>query len=152
LVLAIAAAIVIGSIGTTRDAQAISAARVVGSDVEVARNLAVTTQLPHTVLFSPDLQSYKVVANYAGGSYAAATAVEHPVRGNERFEVRLAGLSGMGSVVVETVSFGGEAYVTFDAGGEPSSGGSVALRSGRTGMVVSVEGLTGAVSVARSVE
>ncbi|MGB2753949.1 MAG: GspH/FimT family protein [Phycisphaerae bacterium] len=152
LVLAIAAAIVIGSIGTTKDAQAISGARVLASDVELARNLAVTTQAPHTVLFSSDRQSYKVVANYTGGGYALATAVEHPVRGNERFEVRLASLNGMESVVVETVSFGGQTYVTFDAEGDPSNGGSVTLRSGGTGMVISVEALTGAVSVARSAE
>jgi len=152
LVLAIAAAIVIGSIGTTKDAQAISAARVLASDVELARNLAVTTQAPHTVLFSSDRQSYKVVANYTGGGYALATAVEHPVRGNERFEVRLASLNGMESVVVGTVSFGGQTYVTFDAEGDPSNGGSVALRSGGTGMVISVETLTGAVSVVRTAE
>ena len=152
LVLAIAAAIVIGSIGTTKDAQAISGARVLVSDVELARNLAVTTQAPHTVLFSSDRQSYKVVANYTGGGYALATAVEHPVRGNERFEVRLASLNGMGSVVVETVSFGGQTYVTFDAEGDPSSGGAVTLQSGATGMVISVEALTGAVSVVRSAE
>jgi Tfp pilus assembly protein FimT len=146
LVLAIAAAIVVGSIGTTKDAQAISAARVLASDVELARNLAVTTQAPHTVLFSSDLQSYKVVANYTGtgGGYALATAVEHPVRANERFEVRLASLNGMESVVVGTVSFGGQTYVTFDAEGDPSNGGSVTLRSGGTEMEISVEALTGA--------
>ena len=152
LVLAIAAAIVIGGIGTTKDAQAISAARVLASDVELARNLAVTTQAPHTVLFSSDRQSYKVVANYTGGGYALATAVEHPVRANERFEVRLASLNGMESVVVGTVNFGGQTYVTFDAEGDPSNGGSVTLRSGGTGMVISVETLTGVVSVARTAE
>ena len=154
LVLAIAAAIVIGSIGTTKDAQAISAARVLASDVELARNLAVTTQVKHTVLFSSDLQSYKVVANYTGGGYALATAVEHPVRANERFEVTLASLNGMESVVVGPVSFGvgDETYVTFDAEGVPSNGGSVTLRSGGTGEVISVEPLTGAVSVERSAE
>jgi len=150
LVLAIAAAIVIGGIGTTKDSQAISAARVLASDMALARNLAVTTQVPHTVVFSSDLQSYKVVANYTGGGYALATAVEHPVRANERFEVRLASLNGMESVVVGPVSFG--TYVTFDAEGDPSNGGSVTLRSGGTGMVISVEALTGAVSVARSAE
>jgi prepilin-type N-terminal cleavage/methylation domain-containing protein len=154
LVLAIAAAIVIGSIGTTKDAQAISAARVLASDVELARNLAVTTQAPHTVLFSSDLQSYKVVANYTGGGYALATAVAHPVRGNELFVVTLASLNGMESVVVGPVSFGvgGETYVTFDAEGVPSNGGSVTLQSGGTRMVISVETLTGAVSVARTAE
>ena len=152
LVLAIAVAIVIASIGTTKDSQAISAARVLASDVELARNLAVTTQAAHTVLFSSDLQSYKVVANYTGEGYALATAVEHPVRANEPFVVTLASLNGMESVVVETVNFGGQAYVTFGAEGDPSNGGSVTLRSGGTGMVISVEALTGAVSVARSAE
>lgn len=152
LVLAIAAAIVIGSIGTTKDAQAISAARVLASDVELARNLAVTTQAPHTVLFSSDRQSYKVVANYTGGGYALATAVEHPVRANELFVVTLASLNGMESVVVGPVSFGGQTYVTFDAEGDPSNGGSVTLRSGGTGMVISVEEMTGAVSVERTAE
>lgn len=154
LVMAIAAAIVIGGIGTTKDSQAISAARVLASDLEMARNLAVTTQAPHTVLFSSDRQSYKVVANYTGEGYALATAVEHPVRGNERFEVRLASLNGMESVVVGPVSFGVgvETYVTFDAQGDPSNGGSVTLCSGGTEMVISVEALTGAVSVARSAE
>lgn len=150
LVLAIAAAIVIGGIGTTKDSQAISAARVLASDMELARNLAVTTQAPHTVVFSSDLQSYKVVANYTGGGYALATAVEHPVRANELFVVTLASLNGMESVVVGPVSFG--PYVTFDAEGDPSNGGSVTLRSGGTEMVISVEALTGAVSVARSAE
>jgi len=156
LVLAIAAAIVIGSIGTTKDAQVISAARVLASDVELARNLAVTTQVKHTVLFSSDRQSYKVVANYTGtgGGYALATAVEHPVRAKELFVVTLASLNGMESVVVGPVSFGvgGETYVTFDEEGVPSNGGSVTLRSGGTGMVISVETLTGAVSVERTAE
>jgi len=152
LVMAIAAAIVIGSIGTTKDSQAISAARVLASDVELARNMALTTQAPHTVVFSLDMQSYKVVANYTGGGYALATAVEHPVRANERFGVRLASLNGMESVVVGPVGFGGQTYVTFDAEGDPSNGGAVTLQSGKTEMVVSVEPLTGAVSVVRTAE
>ena len=50
-VLVIAAAIVIPSIGSAADTQAVSAARVLGSDLEVTRSLALTTQQPHSLVF-----------------------------------------------------------------------------------------------------
>jgi len=150
VILAIAAAIVIPSIGTAADSQATSAARVLGSDLEVARSLALTTQQTHSLVFSPDLQSYKVVANYGGGSYASVVAVPHPVVAGERLEVCLADANGMGSVNVLAASFGGVSYVTFNSQGEPSSAGTVLLRAGGTQMTVSVSALTGAVSVTRT--
>lgn len=150
VILAIAAAIVIPSIGTAADSQAISAARILGSDLEVARSLALTTQQPHSLVFSTDLQSYKVVANYGGGGYAAAVAVPHPVVAGERLDVCLADANGMGSVSVLAASFGGISYVTFNSQGEPSSAGTVLLRAGGTQMTVSVSALTGTVAVTRT--
>jgi len=150
LILAIAAAIVIGGIGSTKDAQVTSAATVLAGDLELARSLALTTQVPHAVVFSSDRQSYKVVANYTGQAYGSVAAVAHPVKAGETFEVTLAGLGGMGSVGVTGVNFGGQMYVRFDAEGDPSSAGSVALQAGATGMVVSVAALTGTVTVTRT--
>ncbi len=152
LILAVAAAIVIGGIGSTKDAQVTSAATVLAGDLELARSLALTTQVPHAVVFSSDRQSYKVVANYAGQAYGSVAAVAHPVKAGETLEVTLAKLGGMGSVVVGPVSFGvgGETYVRFDAEGDPSSAGSVTLQAGATGMVVSVAALTGTVTVTRT--
>ena len=150
VILALAAAIVIAGLGSTHDAQVTSAARVLAGDLELAREMAVTTQVPHALVFSPDRASYKVVANYAGGAYASATAVDHPVRAGEPFEVTPASLSGMGSVAVTGVNFGGQMYVTFDSEGDPSSSGSVTLAAGTSGMTVSVAALTGRVTVART--
>jgi prepilin-type N-terminal cleavage/methylation domain-containing protein len=129
-VLVIAAAIVIPSIGSAADTQAISAARVLGSDLEVTRSLALTTQQPHSLVFSPDRQSYKVLANYSGGPYASAVAIAHPVR-------------------IVGPAFGGKTYVTFNSQGEPSSDGTVTVESGQVQMQVSVAALTGAVTVTR---
>lgn len=150
MVLAVAAAIVIPNIGTAADSQAISAARVLGADLEMARSLALTTQQPHSLVFSTDRQSYKVVVNYGGGGYAMATAVPHPVVPGRWFEVNLASLCGMDSVTVISVAFGGADYVTFNAQGEPSAAGTVTLRAGTTQMQVSVQALTGAVVTART--
>ncbi|HUU30526.1 MAG TPA: GspH/FimT family protein [Phycisphaerae bacterium] len=151
MILAIAAAIVVPNLGTAADSQVVSAARVLESDLGLARSLALTTQQTHSVVFSPDLQSYKVVADYGGGAYAAAVAVEHPVRVGARMETTLKKLGGMGAVVVAGVSFGGGAtYVTFNSLGEASSAGSITLQAGGTQMVISVESLTGAVTVQRT--
>ena len=150
VVLMIAAAIVIPSIGSAADAQVISAARVLGLDLEVTRSLALTTQRPHSLVFSPDRQSYKVVENYGGGAYALATAIPHPVVAGKQLEVVLAALSGMGSVTVVSASFGGAAYVTFNPQGEPSSSGTMTLRAGQVEMQVSVAILTGTVTVTRT--
>ena len=148
-VLVIAAAIVIPSIGSAADTQAVSAARVLGSDLEVTRSLALTTQQPHSLVFSPDLQSYKVVADYGGQAYATVAAVPHPVTAGRQFDVTLARQNGMSAVRITGVAFGGNTYVTFDSQGEPSSAGVVAVESGRVQMQVSVGALTGAVTIAR---
>jgi len=148
-VLIIAAAIVIPNIGSAADAQAMSAARALASDLELARHLALKTAQPHTVLFSDDLQSYKVVAEYGGESYAAADAIPHPVVSGKTFEVTLSARNGMGAVTVASASFGGDAYVTFNELGEPSSAGEVTVEAGDLQIVVAVAGLTGSVSTTR---
>jgi len=149
-VLVIAAVIVIPSIGSAADMQAVSAARVVGSDLEVVRSLALTTQRLHSLVFSPDLQSYKVVADYGGEPYATAAAISHPVTVGKQFDVTLAQQNGMKAVRMTGVAFGGNTYVTFDSQGEPSSGGTVTVESGRVQMQVSVAALTGAVTITRT--
>jgi prepilin-type N-terminal cleavage/methylation domain-containing protein len=149
VLLAIAAAIVIPRIGSAADSQAVSAARVLKSDLEVARSLAVATQQPHSLVFSPDGQSYKVVANYTGGPYSSAVAVAHPVVAQKTFEVHLASQNGMSQVTVVSASFGGATYVTFNAQGDPSAAGVVTIRAGSTQMQVVLAGLTGTVTTTR---
>jgi prepilin-type N-terminal cleavage/methylation domain-containing protein len=149
MVLAIAAAVIIPNIGSAGDSQAIGAARVVKSDLEVARSLALTTQQPHSVVFSPDRQTYKVIANYTGTPYATTAAVSHPVLANRAYEVNLAIQNRMSDVTVVSVSFGGATYVTFGPQGEPSAAGLIALRAGGTQMQIQVAALTGRITVTR---
>ncbi|MCX5683378.1 MAG: prepilin-type N-terminal cleavage/methylation domain-containing protein [Planctomycetota bacterium] len=150
LVLAIGAAIVIPNIGSANDSQAIAAAAILQSDLEVARSMAMATQAPYSVVFSADRQSYKVVANYAGGAYAATTAIGHPVKKNQLYEVKLSGLNGMTHVTVAAASFGGQPFVTFQSLGQPNAGGSVIMTIRQITMTVSVEAMTGIVSVTRT--
>jgi type II secretion system protein H len=152
LVLAIVAAIVIPNMGSAAGGQAISAARILQGDLETARSLALMTQQPYSVVFSPDQQSYKVVVNYAGDVYAATPAVADPVTKGKWYEITLGNMNGMDSVVVTQVDFGDThvGYVTFQSQGNAVSSGSVTLRAGNTQMVISVEALTGIVTVTRT--
>jgi len=149
IVLIIAAAIVLPNLGSAADAQAMSAARVLAADLEVARSHALKTQRPTTLLFRDDLGAYKVVADYGGGSYASAEAIDHPVIANRAFEVELAARNGMQAVEVQSAAFGGETYVTFNELGEPSSAGTIVVEAGDIRMQVDVAGLTGSVSTRR---
>jgi len=149
LVLAIAAAIVIPNIGSANDSQAIAAGAILQSDLEVARSMAMATQAPYSLVFSADRQSYKVVANYGGGAYAAAVAINHPVNKGKPYEIRLSGLNGMSHVSVTSADFGGQPYVTFLSLGQPAAGGSIVLHVGQITTTVSVEAMTGIVTVTR---
>jgi type II secretory pathway pseudopilin PulG len=147
LVLMIIAAIVVPSLVPGQDSQVTSAARIVASDLETARSMAVTTLVPHSLVFSDDLTAYKVAANYGGGDYASAVAIAHPVRVGSDYVVVPAAQNGMAGVTVVAVDFGGRTYVTFNSQGEPSSPGSITLRAGQFQVAVSVEVLTGNITV-----
>jgi prepilin-type N-terminal cleavage/methylation domain-containing protein len=150
LILAVAALIVVPNIGSAGSTEAVSAARVLQADLDVARSMALTTQVPTSVVFSSDLKSYMVTANYAGGAYTSTVAVNHPVNMGQLFQVTIPSLNGMSGVRVTNVNFGGLTYVTFDSLGAPSSAGTITLQCGTTVMVITIDSLTGVVSVART--
>jgi Tfp pilus assembly protein FimT len=148
LVLIIIAGVVVPTLVSGQDSQATAAARIVASDLETARSLAVTTLVPHSLVFNADLTAYKIVADYAGEEYGAAVPIDHPVKAGSEYAVTLASQTGMGSVQVAGADFGGATYVTFDAQGEPSAAGSITLAAGPFQVQVSVESLTGNITVA----
>jgi len=152
VILVIAAAIVIPSIGTAGDSQAASAVRVLQSDLDLARSLALTTQQPYAVVFSDDLRSYKVVANYAGagGDYATVTAIDDPVSSKKRRDVTLSAMNKMGSAAVSNLSLGGKTYVKFLSQGDPEAGGTITVTAGRTAWTITIQPLTGMLSVAQT--
>jgi hypothetical protein len=134
--------------GTSSDIQVTSAAHFLARDIEAAQSLAIMRQVPHTVLFSGDLQNYKLVANYDGSSgYSLTEAIDHPVRLGALYQVSLSKLNHMEQVLITEVSFGASSYITFDELGEPAASGDVTLGAGDAGATVAVEALTGTVSV-----
>ena len=75
------------------------------------------------------------------------TTMHHPLRPGDDYRIDLAKQAMFGGVNISAVDFGGNNDVTFDALGAPSNGGTVTLGFGDRQLVISMDSLTGKVSV-----
>jgi type II secretion system protein H len=151
LIMAIMAAIVVPSIGTAGDTQSSSGIKVLQSDLDLARSMALTTGQPYAVVFSNDMKSYKVVANYAGagGDYAAVTAIDDPAAPKNKRDVTLSKLNKMDADTI-SYSLGGKTYVKFMSQGDPEVGGTITVTSHGQAWTITIQTLTGMMSVAKT--
>jgi hypothetical protein len=105
-------------------------------------------------------QYYSVVFNTANESYkvqdASETVIEHPVRAGSDFVVDLQSDSRLSRVDIVSADFDSQASVSFDYLGSPYSGtgtanplnnGEIILGAGSFTMTVTVEPMTGYVTV-----
>jgi hypothetical protein len=142
LVLAIAAAIVVPAFSESAGMQAMSAARIIASDIEYAQSLAVTRQEPMTIGFFPDQEKY--------GLYDTSGLLEHPIDHKDYLVDFAADARGFGSLDVVSAEFGGSSNLSFDELGSPIAGGRVTLQAGSQVYHVDVAAVTGKVTVTRS--
>ena len=73
--------------------------------------------------------------------------MEYPLNPGSDYTIYLGDQAMFGGVDVTVVNFGGGDTVTFDALGEPSDGGTVTLGYGNGQSVVTLDGLSGKVTV-----
>ena len=136
--LARAAAVVVPSLDSS-GFQAVSAARMVATDLQYAQNTAITTQDPVTVTFNAAANSY-LLSNASG-------ALIHPMN-KDAYNIDFGSLSGFDQLDLVSASFGTGASVTFDELGAPDNGGSVTVQAGTSVYVISLAVVTGRVTVA----
>ena len=149
MILAIITATAVPMISGTDDSQCQAAARTLVSDLELAQSLALSRQASVALVFSDNRQAYKVVLADGQdlGNYAGLVALEHPLMQNHDYQVSLAEDLRLPDLVVGNVSFGGQRYVVYNTFASPMFGGSVVLTAGKATLTVSVESITGRVSV-----
>jgi len=149
LILAIAAAIVVPMAASGQDARCASAARMVVADLELAQSMALARQDLVALVFSDGLQSYKLVLAGAQDldNYGLLTSLENGGRPGEGYEISIPMELQLHDVVISSVDFNGDRYVVFDTFGSPEFGGSIVLTAGDASLTVTVEPITGAVSV-----
>lgn len=157
-ILGIASAVLIPQMGGRSDLLAGAAARQVMSDIGYAQNLAITSQSPVYVVFTP-----AAVAGRPGGSYSVCTALPstkltHPVT-KSPWTVTFGAKGSYEAIRLDAVAFDAQAALMFDETGAPSSiaagggasaplgTGSIRIMCNGFPLTIKVEPLTGTLSV-----
>lgn len=140
VILAIAAAIVVPRVSGMGDLQVASAARMALANMQYAQNEAIVSQRAVTVAFDLAGNAYEL-------RYTDGTLLTHPVDKDD-FRVQFASTTGVEKVSILAASFGGQAKVTFDSLGSPSSNGEVTFIADGHRQRITVSPVTGHMSVA----
>ena len=147
VILAIAAATVIPMMSSAGSIQIRSAAQMIAADLEYAKSMAISRGQNYSVVFNAGADSYAIQDQ--GG-----TVIAHPVKKGFTYVVDFANDARLNRVDIAAANFDGTSTVKFDYLGSPYDGdgnplnsGSVTLQADTVTMTISVEAVTGYVSV-----
>ncbi len=142
VIIGIAATIAVPLISSAASMQIRAAGGIVAADLEYAKSMAITTGRPHSVVFEPGNERYSIKDQLSD------TVVKHPITQKDNgYIVDFATDGRLDRVNIDTAIFGGDNTVTFDSLGSPDNGGSVVLQAGGISRTVTVEAVTGFISV-----
>jgi len=147
MIIAIGAAVAVPMLSLASTSQVRSAADVIAGDLEYAKSMAICTGQSHTLVFTAEGETYQLEDQ-------GSTVLEHPVNVGFDYVVDFSTDSRMDDVDLSSVSFDSTASVKFDHLGSPFNGdnnplnsGSVRVSVGSVSRTISVEAVTGIVSV-----
>lgn len=135
MILAIISLVSVPMLSNAESFQVKSAANMIASDLEYARSMAITTGQSHSVVFDISNESYEI--QDSGGSVIA-----HPVKIGSNYAVDFTSDSRLDRVDIVSAS-----TATFNYIGAPVSGGTISLTAGNSSMAISIEAVTGYISI-----
>ena len=140
VIIAIAAMMAIPMMTSAAGMQIRSASNVIAADLEYAKSMAISRG-----------QDFSVVFDEAGDSYRIKNQdvdpIPHPVKKGFDYLIDFRRDSRLDKVDIADVDFNSTVLVTFDCLGSPDSGGIITLQAGGTIMRISVEPVTGFISI-----
>lgn len=150
LIIAIAAMIAVPMMGSMDSMQIRTAANMIAADLEYAKSMAISRQ-----------QNYSVIFNTTGDYYEVHDPngiIEHPVKKGFDYKVEFSSDSRLDKVVIDDADFdpGSSNTIMFDYLGSPYSGsgtsnplnsGTIGIRAGDFTETISVEPVTGFISI-----
>jgi prepilin-type N-terminal cleavage/methylation domain-containing protein len=147
VIIAIAAMVAIPLSGSASGTQLRAAANIVASDLEYAKSMAISRGQNYSVDFDAGAESYRILDQ--GGN-----VIGHPVKKGFDYVVSFGGSSRLGKVGIVSSDFDSTDVVNFDYLGSPYNGsgnplnsGIITLQAGTATLTVSVEAVTGFISV-----
>jgi len=138
VIMAITGAMIVPMIAGAGEMQALSAARIIATDIQYAQNVAITMQTPVTVQFDASDDKY-TLSNASG-------PLKHPMT-NKDYVVDFQTRGDFDQLDLASVSFDGGDSLVFDELGSPDAGGSVTVLGGSQMYRIDVTSVTGTVNV-----
>jgi MSHA pilin protein MshC len=141
VIIGIAALVAIPMMSSAASLQIRSAANMISADLEYARSMAISRGQNYSVVFDKDNDSYKIVD-------PLGATIQHPVKKGFPYVVDFQNESRLSRVDITIADFNGTQTVEFDCLGSPvGSGGNVILQADSTTKMVTVEPVTGFISI-----
>lgn len=147
VIISIASVLALPMLSGANETQARSAANLVMSDLEYARNLAITGGQTIVVRFDSNGESYQL-------EDSVGNLLDNPYHKGSDYDVDFSSDGRMDGVDISSVSFNGGSLVKFDYLGSPFDSmnsdlysGSVTIVGGDRSFIVNVEPVTGYVSI-----
>lgn len=138
VILAIAALTAIPMMSSAGSVQVRSAANMIAADLEYAKSLAISRGQNFSVVFYTSTESYEIIDQDG--------TIPHPVKKGSDYVIDFQ-KEGLDRVDVADVDFDGTSQIQFDYLGSPDNGGAVTVQAGGTTATISVEPVTGYISV-----
>ena len=149
-IIAIAAAIVVPMASSAGVMQLRAAVNMVAADLEYAKSMSISRGQRHAVVFNSSTESYQIIDENGA-------TIGHPVKKGSPYAVTFSSDSRLGNVEIVSANFDGVSTVGFDYLGIPYSitgtpaallnAGVITLRAGGVTRTVSVEPVTGYITV-----
>jgi len=140
VIIAIAAMLAIPMFGSAASAQIRAAADMVAADLEYAKSMAISRQKTYTVTFDESAESYSITDE--------SGIISHPVT-HKDYVVNFKEDGRVNKVNIVDADFASSEQVSFTYLGSPDNGGSVTLSGGTKTMTITVEAVTGYVSISQ---
>jgi prepilin-type N-terminal cleavage/methylation domain-containing protein len=140
VILSIAALIAVPMMSSAASFQIRSAANMIAADLEYARSMAISRGQNYSVVFDQAAESYKIIDQLGN-------TIQHPVKKGFDYVIDFQNDSRLSRVDIAKVDFNATSTVQFDCLGSPDNGGAVVIQAGGTTKTVTVEPVTGFISI-----
>ena len=140
VIITIAALTALPMMSSASSVQIRSAASMIAADLEYAKSMAISRGQNYSVVFDQNTDSYRIEDQ-------DNNVIQHPVKKGFDYLVDFRSDTRLNRVDITGANFNATSDVEFDSMGSPDSGGTVSLQAGNTTVTVTVEPITGYISV-----
>ncbi len=140
VIIAIAALAAVPMMSSAASLQIRSAANMIAADLEYAKSMAISRGQNFSVEFDKNTERYWIEDQ-------AGNMILHPVKKGFNYEIDFQNNGNLNHVDITNVDFNMTSSIQFDCLGSPNNGGTVTLQADGTTKTITVEPVTGFISI-----